>query len=83
MATSAVTGRFGPTGAQRVTLEPLLPEGVRSGRPVAWSKRRLIDGIRWRVRTGAPWRDVPRYGPCRRPTDCSGAGSGPECGRVS
>ncbi|WP_203872051.1 transposase [Planomonospora parontospora] len=24
----------------------------------------MIDGIRWRVRTGAPWRDVPeRYGP--------------------
>jgi transposase len=29
-----------------------------------WSKRQLIDGIRWRTRTGAPWRDVPaRYGP--------------------
>jgi transposase len=28
------------------------------------SKRQLIDGIRWRTRTGAPWRDVPaRYGP--------------------
>src|SRR5690606_34948801 len=24
-----------------------------------WSKRQLIDGIRWRIRTGAPWRDVP------------------------
>jgi transposase len=24
----------------------------------------LIDGIRWRVRTGVPWRDIPvRYGP--------------------
>jgi transposase len=24
----------------------------------------LLDGIRWRVRTGAPWRDIPaRYGP--------------------
>jgi transposase len=28
------------------------------------SKRQLIDGIRWRTRAGAPWRDVPeRYGP--------------------
>ncbi|WP_436995170.1 transposase [Streptomyces sp. enrichment culture] len=28
-----------------------------------WTRRRLIDGIRWRTRTGAPWRDVPeRYG---------------------
>jgi transposase len=26
-------------------------------------KRQLIDGIRWRTRVGAPWRDVPeRYG---------------------
>ncbi|MCA5895151.1 transposase [Isoptericola sp. NEAU-Y5] len=25
---------------------------------------RPVDGIRWRVRVGAPWRDVPeRYGP--------------------
>jgi transposase len=24
-----------------------------------WSRRQLIDGIRWRVRTGAPWRDMP------------------------
>ena len=28
-----------------------------------WTKRQLINGIRWRIRTGAPWRDVPeRYG---------------------
>ena len=28
-----------------------------------WTKRQLIDGIRWRVRVGAPWRDVPEcYG---------------------
>ncbi|MFF1897205.1 transposase [Streptomyces sp. NPDC058206] len=33
------------------------------GRPSA-CRRRLIDGIRWRVRTGAPWRDLPaEYGP--------------------
>ncbi|MBG0819340.1 IS5 family transposase [Planomonospora sp. ID91781] len=52
------------SGAQWAVLEPLLPEGVKSGRPAVWSKRQLIDGIRWRVRTGAPWRDMPeRYGP--------------------
>ncbi|MFD6372240.1 transposase, partial [Streptomyces roseolus] len=46
---------------QWAVLEPLLPvAGV--GRP-ARSRRRLVDGIRWRVRTGAPWRDVPpEYG---------------------
>ncbi|MFI6006435.1 transposase, partial [Streptomyces sp. NPDC051366] len=28
------------------------------------SRRRLIDGVRWRVRTGVPWRDLPdEYGP--------------------
>ncbi|WP_237538841.1 transposase [Streptomyces sp. SID486] len=33
------------------------------GRP-AVGRRKLIDGIRWRVRTGAPWRDLPsEYGP--------------------
>jgi transposase len=32
-------------------------------KPVHVLARRLINGIRWRVRIGAPWRDVPeRYG---------------------
>jgi transposase len=45
-------------------LEPLLPKGKKPGRPPKWSKRQLIDGIRWRTRVGSPWRDVPlRYGP--------------------
>lgn len=35
-----------------------------------WTRRQLIDGIRWRTRTGAPWRDVPeRYGPWDRVYD--------------
>ena len=45
-------------------LEHLLPAGKKAGRPPKWTKRQLIDGIRWRVRAGAPWRDVPpEYGP--------------------
>ncbi|MFK4122447.1 IS5 family transposase [Streptomyces longwoodensis] len=40
-------------------LEPLLPKGLRKGRPAVWPRRQLIDGIRFRVRTGVPWRDVP------------------------
>ncbi|WP_369276043.1 transposase [Streptomyces sp. R11] len=45
-------------------LEPLLPQGIKPGRPPVWTLRQLIDGIRWRTRTGAPWRDVlDRYGP--------------------
>jgi len=41
----------------------VLPRPSGRGRP-AVRRRQLIDGIRWRVRTGSPWRDVPAcYGP--------------------
>ena len=64
MDTIPVAGRADLTDAQWAVLEPLLPKGTKPGRPPKWSKRQLIDGIRWRVRVGAPWRDVPaRYGP--------------------
>src|SRR5215212_10565643 len=45
-------------------LEPHLPpEQPERGRPNA-EHRRIINGILWRERTGAPWRDLPeRYGP--------------------
>jgi transposase len=61
--TLAVTRRHDLTDAQWVALEPLLPVGRRPGRPSRWTKRQLVDGIRWRIRVGAPWRDVPEcYG---------------------
>ena len=64
MATLAVTGRSDLTDGQWAVLAPLLPVGRRPGRPPKWSKRQLIDGIRWRIRAGTPWRDVPPvYGP--------------------
>ena len=63
MATVAITGRHDLTDAQWAVLAPLLPVGCRPGRPSEWTKRQLIDGIRWRTRVGGPWRDVPeRYG---------------------
>jgi transposase len=63
VATIAVTRRFDLTDEQWAVLAPLLPAGKRPGRPSQWAKRQLIDGIRWRVRVGAPWRDVPEcYG---------------------
>ena len=63
MTTLAVTRRHDLTDVQWAALEPLLPAPRRPGRPPTWTKRQLIDGIRWRTRTGAPWRDVPaRYG---------------------
>jgi transposase len=59
VATLAVTRRFDLTDVQWAVLAPLLPAGRRPGRPSQWTKRQLVDGIRWRVRVGAPWRDVP------------------------
>jgi transposase len=45
-------------------LEPLLPpRRPRTGRPND-DHRRILNGIVWVLRTGAPWRDLPeRYGP--------------------
>jgi transposase len=43
-------------------IQPLLPQKSRGAPRV--DDRRVINGILWRFRTGAPWRDVPeRYGP--------------------
>jgi transposase len=58
-----VRGRADLSDAQWAVLEPFL--AARNwGRPPKWAKRQLINGIRWRVRAGAPWRDVPvEYGP--------------------
>ncbi|MGW6484670.1 MULTISPECIES: IS5 family transposase [unclassified Streptomyces] len=58
------------TDAQWARLEPLLPRGKKPGRPPIWTRRQLIDGIRFRTRTGVPWRDVAeRYGPWARSYD--------------
>jgi len=45
-------------------IQPLLPrESGYWGRPSA-PHRRIIEGILWIFRTGAPWRDLPpEYGP--------------------
>lgn len=58
------TKRYELTDEQWAKLEPLLPVGG-IGRP--WhDHRRVLDGILWVLRSGAPWRDVPeRYGKFR------------------
>ncbi|MEV6995239.1 transposase [Streptomyces sp. NPDC093228] len=36
----------------------------KPARPPIWTRRQLINGIRFRIRTGIPWRDRPdEYGP--------------------
>jgi transposase len=43
-------------------IEPLLPKDRRGRKPR--NNRRILNGIFWVLRTGAPWRDLPeRYGP--------------------
>jgi transposase len=62
--TLPVGARADLTDEQWAVLESVLPKGKKPGRPPKHSKRQLINGIRWRVRAGSPWRDVPaRYGP--------------------
>jgi transposase len=50
------------TDAQWARLEPWLPPR-KAGAPRK-DDRRVINGILWKLATGAPWRDLPeRYGP--------------------
>jgi transposase len=56
-------GRGELTDKAWAQIQPLLPaSGQPGGR---WSDHRMvINGILWKLRTGAPWRDLPeRYGP--------------------
>ena len=54
------------TKAQWERLQPLLPpQKPPTGRP-AVDHRRVLKGLLWILRTGAPWHDLPeRYGPWR------------------
>ncbi|NKW10465.1 IS5 family transposase [Ochrobactrum tritici] len=54
--------RFDLTDFEWSVIEPLLPTKVRGKARV--DDRRVLNGIFWRLRTGAPWADIPaRYGP--------------------
>ncbi len=52
------------TDEQWEKLQPFLPpQKPHTGKP-SEDHRRIINGILWKTRTGAPWRDLPeRYGP--------------------
>ncbi len=54
--------RYDLTEEQWQRLEPVLPPRKKKGRRRA-EDRRIVNGILWILRTGAPWRDLPeRYG---------------------
>ena len=54
--------RYDLTDFERSVIEPILPKGRRGQQPQ--NNRRVMNGIFWVLRTGAPWRDLPeRYGP--------------------
>jgi transposase len=58
-----MVGRGELTDAAWATIAPLLPrKGRRGGQ---WREHRtVINGILWKLRTGAPWRDLlEQYGP--------------------
>jgi len=54
--------RFDLSDFEWSVIQPLLPTKVRGKKRV--DDRRVLNGIFWRLRTGAPWADIPaRYGP--------------------
>ncbi len=54
--------RFDLSDEEWAVIEPLLPTGGRG--PKRTDDRRILNGIFYILRTGAPWRDLPgRYGP--------------------
>jgi len=54
--------RFDLTDFEWSVIQPLLPNKPRGVPRV--DDRRALNGIFWRLRTGAPWADIPeRYGP--------------------
>jgi len=55
-------GRYDLTDFEWKAIKPLLPNKPRGVPRV--DDRRVLNGIFWVLRSGAPWRDVPeRYGP--------------------
>lgn len=57
-------GRHELTDEQWALVGPRLPEPKPIGRPPR-PNRQMLNGVLWVLRTGAPWRDLPRdrFGP--------------------
>lgn len=48
------------TDSEWLFLKPLLPGASRVGRPRKWSLRKILNAIFYILRTGCPWRFLPR-----------------------
>jgi transposase len=54
--------RYEPTEHEWIAIRPMLPNKPRGVPRV--NDRRVLNGIFWALRSGAPWRDVPDdFGP--------------------
>jgi Putative transposase of IS4/5 family (DUF4096) len=78
---SQLVGRCELTEEAWSAIAPLLPASGRGGQ---WRDHRtVINGILWKLRTAAPWRDLPeRYGPWQTCADwlIAGGAMGPGTG---
>ncbi len=56
--------RYELTDEQFALIEPYLPTMKPTGGHPWGDHRRALNGLFWKLRSGAPWRDIPeRYGP--------------------
>lgn len=56
--------RYELTDEQYALIEPYLPTMKPTGGHPWGDHRRALNGLFWKLRAGAPWRDIPeRYGP--------------------
>ncbi|ANI80116.1 hypothetical protein EP837_03734 (plasmid) [Sphingobium sp. EP60837] len=73
--------RYELTDKEWLIIEPVLPNKPRGVPRV--DDRRVLNGILWRFRSGAPWAEIPeRYGPSTTCYNRSFVGEKPVCGTV-
>ena len=48
------------TDAEWAVIEPRLPERSGLGRPPKWSRRTIVNGMLYVLRSGLPWRMLPK-----------------------
>ena len=74
--------RYELTDREWFAIGPMLPNKPRGVPRV--NDRRVLNGIFWVLRSGAPWRDLPQeFGPIRLAITASFAGVGLACGAGS